>query len=74
MVYGILIGVAIGVIVCILVHLISKKLQTTIGVLKVNMTNPMKEVYTIDLEDLKAVETKKTVILKVVVEKDKAQK
>jgi hypothetical protein len=50
-----------------------KKKQRCFGKLVINMTNPLKDVYTIEMDDLRDLEKYKKVFLEVVIEDD-AQK
>lgn len=66
---GFLIGMIIGSIIIILIYFG----QTSMGALKINYTDPEKDVYRIHIDDLVGVEKKKRVMLKVINESDDSQ-
>lgn len=58
-------GFIVGVLAYIILSAIVKHIRTTTGVLKIDKTNPEKDLYRIELDDLDVIEKKKCVELAV---------
>lgn len=67
--------VVLSVIVIVLLIMLAaaKKKRRCLGTLVINMSDPLKDVYRVDLDDLQDLEREKIVFLKVLIE-DNAQK
>ena len=54
-------GMMVGIIVAVIIH----SLRTTVGTLRIDRTNPEKDVYRFDVDNLDKLSKQKRIILKV---------
>lgn len=66
-----IVGMLIGIIVCVITARISRR---SAGTLKIDRSNPNKDVYRFDIDNLDALSTKKKITLKVDNKADLSQK
>lgn len=67
------VGVVIGIVLSFIVHKIYRK-RSTDGVLKIDTSNPEKDIYRLDIDDLDILPRKKYLVLTIDTNVDLSQK
>lgn len=68
------VGIIVGIIVTLVFSAIFRRVRTACGILKIDRSNPEKDVYRLDIGDLDKLSNKKRVVLTVDNRADLSQK